>query len=124
MLISIPVSIGELFDKYTILLIKLDKISDSTKIEHVKTEISELKPFIEKFNLDKEIFNELLHVNKTLWNIEDDIRQKERDKLFDDEFVQLARSVYHTNDKRCMIKYKINNEFNSKIIEVKSYEKY
>lgn len=124
MLISIPISIGELFDKYTILLIKLDKISDSTKLEHVKTEISELKPFIEKFNLDKEIFNELLHVNKTLWNIEDDIRQKERDKLFDDEFVQLARSVYHTNDKRCMIKYKINNEFNSKIIEVKSYEKY
>jgi len=124
MLISIPVSIGELFDKYTILLIKLDKISDSTKLEHVKTEIKELKPFIEKFNLDKEIFNELLHVNKTLWNIEDDIRQKERDKLFDDEFVQLARSVYHTNDKRCMIKYKINNEFNSKIIEVKSYEKY
>lgn len=124
MLISIPISIGELFDKYTILLIKLDKISDSTKLEHVKTEISELKSFIEKFNLDKEIFNELLHVNKTLWNIEDDIRQKERDKLFDDEFIQLARSVYHTNDKRCMIKYKINNEFNSKIIEVKSYEKY
>ena len=124
MLISIPISIGELFDKYTILLIKLDKISDSTKLEHVKTEISELKSFIEKFNLYKEIFNELLHVNKTLWNIEDDIRQKERDKLFDDEFIQLARSVYHTNDKRCMIKYKINNEFNSKIIEVKSYEKY
>lgn len=59
MLISIPVSIGELFDKYTILLIKLDKISDSTKLEHVKTEISELKPFIEKFNLDKEIFNKV-----------------------------------------------------------------
>ena len=69
-------------------------------------------------------FNELVDVNEQLWIIEDKLRQKEREKIFDDEFISLARSVYFTNDKRSEIKKAINKKTNSYIIEEKSYEKY
>jgi len=120
----VPVSIGELWDKYTILLIKKEKISDSQKLMHVKKEIEYLTPFIEKYNLDEKIQNELKECNTMLWNIEDKIREKEYEKEFDKEFIELARSVYYTNDTRAEIKKIINEIFQSSIFEVKSYKNY
>ena len=121
---KIPVAIGEIFDKYSILEIKLDKINDKDKLKHVKTEMSYLKEFISKYKLPDEIYNRLKTINQTLWNIEDDIRDKEAQKKFDDEFIQLARNVYITNDQRCLVKQEINKYFNSTIYEVKSYTGY
>jgi len=121
---NIPVSIGELWDKYTILLIKNEQIKDINKLKYINNEIKQLEPFLKKYNLNIEIQEELKDCNQKLWNIENFIREKERQKSFDDEFIQLARSVYVTNDLRCKIKTKINEIFNSKIFEVKSYSKY
>ena len=120
----IPVAIGELFDKFSILEIKKDKISDKSKLKHVDNEILYLKKYIEEYNLDKTIYNELKNVNLELWDIEDKLRVKESKGEFDDEFIQLARSVYFTNDKRFECKKKINSIFNSNIYEVKSYADY
>ena len=120
----IPVAIGELFDKFTILEIKKYKISDKSKLKHVNNEILYLKKYIEEYNLDKTIYDELKNVNLELWDIEDKLRVKESKGEFDDEFIQLARSVYFTNDKRFECKKKINNIFNSNIYEVKSYADY
>jgi hypothetical protein len=120
----IPVSIGELYDKYSILEIKLNKINDTVKIEHIKKEMSYLKPYIDKYNLDNLVRLEIYQINEKLWNIEDKIREKEGDNKFDDEFISLARSVYITNDKRSKIKNKINILLNSNIIDIKSYTKY
>jgi hypothetical protein len=118
---SIPVSIGELFDKYTILLIKKEKIHDINKLKFVINEINYLEPIIKQFNLEYNILEELLRCNTELWNIEDSIRLKEREYIFDDSFIQLARLVYIKNDNRSEIKKRINNIFNSDIYEVKSY---
>ena len=123
----VPVSNGELMDKYSILLIKKEFIQDSTKISYVNKEIEYLIDHVNKikinFNID-ELFNNLIKVNKKLWVIEDELRAKEKKKEFDKEFIELARSVYYTNDERATIKNMINNETNSNIFEVKSYEKY
>ena len=123
-LVYVPVSVGELFDKYTILQIKKLKITDQLKLESVIKEIDFLKPFINEYNVDLEIVSELSEVNLLLWNIEDKIREKERRKDFDEEFIQLARNVYITNDKRSQIKNKINLLLNSCLTDIKSYEKY
>ena len=123
----VNVSNGELMDKYSILLIKKEFINDSTKIKYINTEIEYLLDNVnlikKNFNIDA-LFSELIKINKKLWVIEDEIRLKEKEKQFDKEFIELARSVYHTNDLRAKIKNKINEETNSKIYEVKSYEKY
>jgi hypothetical protein len=121
---NIPVSIGELCDKYTILLIKKDNIYDNDKLTHINNEISLLKPLILEYNINDTIINELLMCNKKLWDIEDRIRIKEFNKEFDDEFIQLARSVYFNNDNRALIKKEISILYNSNIIEVKSYVNY
>lgn len=123
-LVYVPVSVGELFDKYTILQIKELKIKDSVKLESVIKECNYLKPFVNKYKFDFDIISELSEVNLLLWNIEDRIREKERCKEFDDEFIQLARNVYITNDKRSQIKNKINIILNSTLTDIKSYEKY
>ena len=123
-LVYVPVSVGELFDKYTILQIKKLKITDQLKLESVIKEIDFLKPFINEYNVDLEIVSELSEVNLLLWNIEDKIREKERRKELDEEFIQLARNVYITNDKRSQIKNKINLLLNSCLTDIKSYEKY
>ena len=120
----IPVSIGELFDKYTILQIKQNRIKDSHKISIVEKEIEYLKPFIEKYTLESTILNELREINETLWVIEDQIREKEKNNMFDEEFVKLARSVYITNDKRSEVKNKINLALHSALTDIKSYAKY
>uniref|UniRef100_A0A6C0IK29 Uncharacterized protein n=1 Tax=viral metagenome TaxID=1070528 RepID=A0A6C0IK29_9ZZZZ len=120
----IPVSIGELFDKYTILQIKQTRIKDQKKIAIVEKELSYLKEFIDKYNLEETIVHELKEINETLWTIEDKIREKEKEHKFDEEFVKLARNVYITNDKRCETKNKINTILKSGLQEVKSYSKY
>ena len=124
---SVPVSDGELIDKYTILEIKTERIKDTNKKEKAKKEFDLLKYYVDELSTSYnivEIIDELKKVNESLWDIEDDIRKKEKCKEFDDEFIQLARSVYIINDKRAEVKNKINNATKSEIVEVKSYEKY
>ena len=125
MSVHIPVSIGELWDKYTILLIKQNKVTDKTKLNHVNNELNYLNTFMEKYHYkDNKLFIQLKSINEKLWDIEDNIRLKEKEKNFDDEFIELARAVYYTNDKRGDVKKEINVLFNSAIHEVKNYEKY
>jgi len=123
--ISIPISIGELWDKYTILLIKKEKIKDYNKLIHINLEINKLDEFINKYSYkDNNLFINLININKKLWDIEDKLRIKEKNKQFDSEFIELARSVYYNNDKRAEIKKEINNNFNSIIHEIKDYIDY
>ena len=124
----IPISWGELFDKLTILQIKLENLQDLNALNNVKIEYDELfkiynNNFLEDENA-KRLLADLKNINKILWNIEDDIRDKERHKTFDEEFIELARSVYITNDERSRIKRNINNTFGSQFIEEKSYSDY
>jgi len=121
---NVPISIGELYDKYTILQIKKEKINDIDKLLHITTELTYLQPFIDHLNLELQMVEKIKNVNKKLWEIEDNIRIKEEKQEFDDEFIILARLVYKTNDERYSIKTTINNKFNSKIQEIKSYSKY
>lgn len=123
----VNVSVGELIDKFTILLIKQKKITNDEKLLKVKTEIEYLQPNIQevKDNYDiNDLLEKLVLINSKLWDIEDNIRIKEKNKVFDDGFIQLARSVYFTNDERAHIKNLINEKTKSAIFEVKSYEKY
>jgi len=122
---KIEVPVGEVFDKLSILLIKLIKIQDAAKIQFVKTEFIEIinsNDFKECKGIDRVI--ELIDVNNQLWNVEDNIRIKESKKEFDEDFIKLARKVYVLNDKRFEIKKEINILNNSKLNEVKSYQKY
>ena len=121
---KIPISIGELFDKFSILDIKMEKIKEPEKLTHVKTELEYLKPYLRKYDITEELYTNLKNVNKSLWDIEDKLRIKEKNKEFDDGFIKLSRSVYFTNDKRSEIKKSINIFFNSNIVEVKEYTDY
>ena len=118
---SIPVGLGELYYKYSILEIKYEKITDSNKQIEIKKEMNFLKPYINKFNLTNELRDNIKQVNEILWDIEDTIREKERKQEFDNEFIELARSVYKTNDERAKIKNRINTYLNSEINDIKSY---
>lgn len=117
----VPISLGELFDKYSILLIKKERVHNDEKIKCINTEIEYLQPFIDRFNLDISLKEEIKKINEILWDIEDNIRIKEKRNEFDDEFILLARNVYINNDKRHVIKNKINIFFNSEIKDIKSY---
>ena len=120
----IPISLGELYDKFSILLIKSENILEQEKLLEVNKEISFLEPFVNKFNLNQEMCEKIKKVNEKLWTIEDSIRLKESNQEFDEEFIALARSVYTTNDERAKIKNEINKILNSEINEIKSYVKY
>jgi hypothetical protein len=120
-IISVPISLGELWDKYSILIIKKSKISDLEKLKYVNKELDYLGPLCKKFQIDKSLYNNLLEINTKIWNIEDKIREKERSLLFDKEFISIARSVYKNNDKRALIKYEINTTYNSLFCEIKDY---
>lgn len=120
----LPVSIGELYDKYTILQIKLDKIQDIEKRKFLIKEYNLLSSEIEKYPLEETIIIELKEINLILWNIEDKIREKEQDKCFDDLFIELARSVYKNNDRRNIVKNKISIKFHSDLMDIKSYTEY
>ena len=127
MIINTPVSLGELVDKISILHIKNINIKDDEKLILIREELELLNQTLNKHIKNNDIQNyldSLIEINSKLWVIEDDIRDCERNKKFDQTFIDLARSVYFTNDKRSEIKLEINKKFGSKIIEVKSYEEY
>ena len=127
MLINTPISLGELVDKISILIIKEKNITDETKLDHVKKELDFLQKTLMNYVQQEEIntyLENLININSKLWNIEDDIRECERKKLFDQTFIDLARSVYFTNDERAKVKNDINKIFGSELVEVKSYEEY
>jgi len=123
-IIQVPISIGELCDKYTILQIKGEKITDKHKLIKIEEELRYLESIVSELNITSDKIVELKLVNEKLWKIEDSIRIKEYNKEFDAEFIELARSVYVTNDLRFEIKNNISKEYNSDIFEVKSYNKY
>ncbi len=124
----VPISPGELLDKITILQIKVDRIEDQTKVANVKTELDSLSiVWNQSITSDKTIdalTSELKTINEKLWQIEDDIRDEERNKQFGQRFIELARSVYVTNDDRANAKKKVNLYLNSSIVEEKSYQNY
>lgn len=127
--IQINISPGELIDKITILQIKKEKIKMLEKVKKVSYELKLLENSLNSLKTDKTnelkfLMNNLKTINQKLWKIEDDIRLLEKNKQFDNNFIELARSVYINNDKRFEVKNKINKLFSSEIEEVKSYEKY
>lgn len=126
MLVECPVSIGELIDKLSILQIKEMKIVDPQKVEHVKKESLMLQNKLAELDLREaeEFLKKMVDINLKLWEIEDRIRVKEKEQKFDQEFIDLARAVYVTNDQRFAVKNEINSTYQSGIVEVKSYEKY
>lgn len=123
---KIEVSIGEIVDKFTILTIKQANIKDEEKLKNVIKELDYLsgKLLELSFPVDEPLMVDLFKVNKNLWDVEDRLRNCERDKIFDEHFVQLARSVYRLNDKRSHIKKEINIKYQSTFVEEKSYQPY
>lgn len=128
MIITVPVSVGEVVDKVTILEIKSERISDAEKRRNVAVELDALRPLVSGgvFDSDEmvELTNGLRVVNGELWDIEDNIRAEEAAGRFGDRFVELARAVYVTNDRRAELKKKINLATGSQLVEEKSYEDY
>ena len=125
---QVPISWGELFDKITILQIKLENLTSKNALENVEQELKKLQSILTQ-NGPKtmetiQLEGELRQINQQLWGIEDKIRDKERTNSFDDGFIQLARSVYVTNDERSRIKRKINELLGSELVEEKSYAEY
>lgn len=126
---KIEISNGELLDKLSILEIKKKNITDSIKLVNIKNEFDELEPlanilfndFSPKIN---DLYSTLSQINNELWVIEDEVREYEKNKNFNSKFIELARSVYFTNDKRSVIKKEINILTKSGLIEEKSYEDY
>jgi hypothetical protein len=124
---NIEVSHGEIVDKLTILQIKKENITDPIKLDNIVKEYNYLLSVVENdlgISTESPEYLELLSINNELWVIEDDIRDKERVKEFDDDFVSLARSVYYTNDVRAKIKKEINLKYSSGFVEEKSYQSY
>lgn len=126
-LVLIPVSVGELIDKISILKIKKLKIKDPIKLGKVENELSSLELLAEDFLLKKENQEKLIQlidINSQLWEIEDQIRNLENKKCFDENFIDTARKVYYLNDDRFEIKKNINESNDSEIVEVKDYKEY
>ena len=125
MLISVPVSLGELVDKITILRIKARHLQGDA-LAHVQQELALLQQALEAtgVSLDPALEAQLLEVNGQLWEIEDAIRDQERQRCFEQVFIDLARAVYRTNDRRAELKRQINERYGSTLIEQKSYSTY
>ena len=125
---KVPISWGELFDKITILQIKLDTLTSKKALENVEREHKQLQAIFIRFFSENAQANQLLvdlkPINQHLWDIEDKIRECERNNAFDTTFIELARSVYITNDKRAQLKKDINLHTGSTYVEEKSYENY
>jgi len=121
---KIEVSNGEIVDKYTILQIKKEKCDDPAKLKNILTELDYLTSIVEKLNIPNDILTSLKETNLRLWEVEDDIRVHESIKTFDESFIELARLVYITNDKRFEIKNQINKITQSLIVEEKILPKY
>lgn len=127
-MVQAPVSVGELLDKITILEIKAERIADEGKLVNVKKELSALNAVAAAaFALDaagQEIMAALRQVNSLLWDVEDEIRDCERNKDFGSRFIELARSVYRHNDRRALLKKQLNELTGSQLHEEKSYADY
>ena len=127
-IIQVPVSPGEVLDKITILEIKSERISDAGKLANVKRELELLQASwqqsVPEDDTVRRLHDELKTINEALWEIEDDIRDKERAREFDQVFIDLARSVYVTNDERANAKKELNIYLGSEIVEEKSYQDY
>ncbi|MFT4580627.1 MAG: hypothetical protein ACI915_003096 [Gammaproteobacteria bacterium] len=128
MTVQIDISYGELLDKISILEIKLERILEPAKLENVSRELSILNRGwinspVDRCAVEDERLS-LKSINETLWVIEDDIRDKEAHKSFNQEFIDLARSVYKTNDERARLKRVINEKLGSSLKEEKSYQSY
>ena len=128
MKVSVPISLGELLDKISILEIKNKKILNESKILNIKKELNGLNKVLDELNINlsesNSLYNKLYKINLTLWEIEDSIRVLEKNEDFGEKFIELARSVYKTNDQRFEVKNDINKLFNSEYVEEKSYEDY
>ena len=128
MKVSVPISLGELLDKISILEIKNKKILNESKILNIKKELNGLKKVLDELNINlsetNSLYNKLYKINLTLWEIEDSIRVLEKNEDFGEKFIELARAVYITNDQRFEVKNDINKLFNSEYVEEKSYEDY
>ena len=126
--VNVEISIGEFFDKITILEIKKERINNADKLVNINKELDGLNDLLGQLSFSREDaateVSELKKINEALWVIEDDIREKESEKAFDDKFIELARAVYVTNDKRSEIKRDINLKLGSDFVEEKSYEEY
>ncbi len=130
--ISVPVSPGELIDKLTILEIKSRRIKNDQKLKTIRYELNLLKAILNRLLSENKSISakvntsrkKLLEINKKLWDIENQIREKESSGTFDNKFISLARAVYITNDKRSEIKNKINTLFGAAIKEIKEYSGY
>ena len=126
-MISVPVSIGELIDKLSILHVKQNKISNQEKLGYINKEFELLYNMSSYYLNDSEVsklYHELVTVNSKLWEIEDEIRILESKDIFNEQFIQLARKVYFTNDERFLLKNKINDLTNSEVREQKEYVEY
>ena len=126
-MISVPVSIGEMIDKLSILQVKKNNVKDENKLVFIKKEFELLYNFSSEYlsNLETEsIYHRLVEVNSNLWDVEDKLRVMEKEQKFDDEFISLARKVYFTNDERFRLKNEINLITDSEIREIKDYVKY
>jgi hypothetical protein len=126
-MISVPVSIGEMIDKLSILQVKKNNVKDENKLIFIKKEFELLYNFSSEYlsNLETEsIYHRLVEVNSNLWDVEDKLRVMEKEQRFDDEFISLARKVYFTNDERFRLKNEINLITDSEIREIKDYVKY
>ena len=123
--LTVPISLGELIDKITILEIKKENMSHE-KLKNINKELKSLQTILihSELVIDSNFIKKLKAVNIRLWKIEDAIRIKENKQEFDNEFIHLARSVYKENDKRALIKKEINYTYNSELIEEKSYKTY
>ncbi len=126
--VNVEISIGEFFDKITILEIKKERINNANKLVNINKELDGLNNLLTRLTFSRDDVAqevvELRKINEKLWEIEDDIREKESQKAFDERFVELARAVYITNDKRSEIKRGINLKLGSDFVEEKSYEEY
>lgn len=126
--VLVPVSPGEVLDKITILEIKSERMTDPAKVANVRAELALLQETwsqaVQEDDVVRRLHDALKEINETLWEIEDDIRDKERVKEFDQRFIELARSVYFTNDRRSQVKKELNLHLGSQILEEKSYQDY
>ena len=126
-MVTVPVSVGEMIDKLSILQVKKNNVKDENKLIFIKKEFELLYNFSSEYlsNLETEsIYHRLVEVNSNLWDVEDKLRVMEKEQRFDDEFISLARKVYFTNDERFRLKNEINLITDSEIREIKDYVKY
>jgi hypothetical protein len=126
-MVTIPISVGELIDKLSILQVKKLKITNPEKLKYVSEEFELLHNQSEIYFQDTEVkslYDSLTEVNSSLWDVEDKLRIFESEKKFDDEFIEFARKVYYTNDERFRLKNEINSITSSEIREVKDYKPY